>query len=112
VVLRNLTGTMDVVKTSVIDKLGATLKTVDKEKAKALGVAGGVLIENIGERGLLSKVRVQPGFIILKANNEKVNSVDQFRKVLDASDGTVKVEGIYPDYEGVYNFIINLNSQK
>jgi len=112
VTLRNLTGNMDVVKASVLDNLGATLKNVNPAKSKELGISGGVLIESIGERGLLSKVRVQPGFIILKANNEKVNTVDQFRKVLDASDGTVKVEGIYPDYEGVYNFILNLNAQK
>ena len=110
VTLRNSTGTMDVVKTSIMDKLGAELATLDKKTANELGVSGGVEIKSIGQRGLLSKVRVNEGFVILKANNEKVNSVDDLKKVLEAASGSVKVEGIYPGYEGVYNFILNLGS--
>lgn len=110
VTLRNSTGTMDVVKSSILDKLGAELSTLDKKTANDLGVTGGVEIKTIGSRGLLSKVRVNEGFVILKANNEKVNSVEDFKKVLESASGTVKVEGIYPGYEGVYNFILNLGS--
>jgi Do/DeqQ family serine protease len=110
VTLRNSTGTVDVVKTSVLDKLGAEFQTLSKEEAKELGVSGGVAIKSIGSRGLLSKVRVQEGFVILKANNKTIQSVDDFRKVLEAADGSVKVEGIYPGYEGVYNFVLNLNN--
>jgi S1-C subfamily serine protease len=108
--LRNISGTLDVVKTSIIDKLGADLSTLSKESAKELKVDGGVVIRSIGPRGMLSKVRVQEGFVILKANNQVVTSVDELRKVLEASSGTVKVEGVYPGYEGVYNFVLNLNS--
>jgi S1-C subfamily serine protease len=110
VTLRNSTGTMDVVKTSVIDKLGAELQTLGKDDAKELGISGGVLIKSIGPRGLLSKVRVQEGFVIIKADNEKVESVDDFRKILEKASGSVKVEGVYPGYEGVYNFVLNLNN--
>jgi serine protease Do len=110
VTLRNSTGTMDVVKTSVIDKLGAELQTLGKDDAKELGISGGVLIKSIGPRGLLSKVRVQEGFVIIKADNEKVESVDDFRKILEKTSGSVKVEGVYPGYEGVYNFVLNLNN--
>jgi Do/DeqQ family serine protease len=108
--LRNISGTLDVVKTSVIDKLGADLSTLSKESAKELKVDGGVVIRSIGPRGMLSKVRVQEGFVILKANNQTVTSVEELRKVLEASNGSVKVEGVYPGYEGVYNFMLNLNS--
>jgi S1-C subfamily serine protease len=110
VTLRNSTGTVDVVKTSVLDKLGADLQTVPKETAKELGVTGGVVIKSIGTKGLLSKVRVQEGFVILKADNKPVNTTDDLRKILDKASGSIKVEGIYPGYEGVYNFILNLNS--
>jgi len=110
VTLRNSTGTMEVVKTSVLDKLGAELQTLSKEDAKQLGISGGVVIKSIGSRGLMSKVRVQEGFVILKADNQTITSTDDFRKVLEKSSGSVKVEGIYPGYEGVYNFVINLNS--
>ena len=112
ITLRNSAGTLDVVKSSVLDKLGAEFQTLSKERAKEYGVTGGVEIKSIGSKGLLSKVRVQEGFVILKANNEKVESVDDFRKILEKSSGSVRVEGIYPGYEGVYNFIINLNNAK
>ncbi|MBO9570919.1 MAG: trypsin-like peptidase domain-containing protein [Chitinophagaceae bacterium] len=112
VTLRNSTGTLDVVKTSVLDKLGAELRAIDKDEAKELGVSGGVEIRDIGSSGLLSKVRVQKGFVILKANNEKVTTIEELRKALDKASGSVKVEGVYPGYEGVYNFILNLGSAK
>lgn len=110
VTLRNSTGTIEVVKTSVIDKLGADLQTISPEGAKELGIAGGVVIRSIGSRGLLSKVRVQEGFVILKADNTVIKNVDDLRKALDNADGPVKIEGIYPGYEGVYNFMLNINS--
>ena len=61
---------MDIVKTSVLDKLGADFQTLTKEQAKELGISGGVAIRSISGRGLMSKVRVQEGFVILKANNQ------------------------------------------
>ena len=109
VVLRNSSGNTDIVRTTVLDKLGADLQTISKENAKELGISGGVVIRSIGSRGLMSKVRVQEGFVILKANNQQINSVEDFRKVLEGSN-SVKVEGIYPGYEGVYNFVLNLGS--
>jgi S1-C subfamily serine protease len=111
VTLRNSTGTMDVVRTSVIDKLGAELQTINKEMAKELGINGGVVIRSIGGSGLLSKVRVQEGFVILKADNKNISSVEDLRKALDAATGPVKIEGIYPGYEGVYNFMLNVTGK-
>jgi Do/DeqQ family serine protease len=112
VTLRNSTGTMDIVKTSVLDKLGADLQTISKEMAKELGVNGGVMIRSIGSSGLLSKVRVQEGFVIIKADNQQITTLDDLRKVLDAATAPVKIEGMYPGYEGVYNFMLNVGNVK
>ncbi len=98
---------MDVVKTSVLDKLRQNWKQLLKNRQRSSVLHGGVEIKNIGPSGLLSKVRVQPGFVILKADNEKVNSVNDLKKVLEKAENSVKVEGIYPGYEGIYNFILN-----
>lgn len=110
VTLKNISGTTDVVKTSVLDKLGADFKNLSKEGAKELGVNGGVVISSIGNKGILSKVRVQEGYVILKANGTEVKTVDEFKKVLEGASGSVKLEGVYPGYEGVYPIVINLNS--
>jgi Do/DeqQ family serine protease len=111
--LRNFSGNTDMVKTSVRDKLGAELENLSKEGVKELnvpGVTGGVVIKSIGSRGLLSKVRVQEGYVITKVNNKEVKNIDDLRKVLETSSGTVKFEGVYPGYEGVYPFTINLDN--
>jgi Trypsin-like serine proteases, typically periplasmic, contain C-terminal PDZ domain len=110
--LKNLTGTTDIVKNSVLDKLGADLENLSKEDAKELGVKGGVVVKLIGSRGLLSKVRIQEGYVIIKANNKDITNVDDLRKTLETATGSVKLEGIYPGYEGVYPIIINLDNAK
>jgi len=110
ITLKNVTGTTDVVKNSVLDKLGADLDNLGKDDAKELNVKGGVIVKSIGTRGLLSKVRIQEGYVIVKANNKEITSVDELKKVLESATGSVKLEGIYPGYEGVYPIIINLDS--
>lgn len=110
VTLRNQSGTTDMVKFSNLDKLGAELLTLGKNEAKELGINGGVIIKSISPRGVLSKVRIQEGYVILKANNKEVKSVEDLRKVLDETNGSVKLEGMYPGYEGIYPIVINLNS--
>lgn len=108
--LRNQSGTTDMVKTSSLDKLGAELQTLSKDDSKEYGINGGVMIKSISSRGVLSKVRIQEGYVILKANNKEIKNVEDLRKVLDEASGTVKLEGMYPGYEGIYPIVINLNN--
>lgn len=108
VTLRNISGNTEMVKTSKLDNLGAELKTLSKDDAKELGINGGVMIKSIDRRGVFSKVRIQEGYVILKANNKEVRSVGDLEKVLNESNGTVKLEGMYPGYEGIYPIVINL----
>lgn len=98
------------VKNSVLDKLGAELETLSKEDAKELNVKGGVVVKSISNRGVLSKVRIQEGYVIIKANNKDITSTEDLKKVLESSTGSVKLEGIYPGYEGVYPIIVNLGN--
>ncbi len=110
ITLKNKTGSTDIVKNSVLDKLGADLENVSKEDAKEYNIKGGVLVKAISQRGLFSKVRIQEGYVIVKANNKDVASVEELKKVLEGATGSVKLEGIYPGYEGVYPIVINLDS--
>lgn len=110
VVLRNSTGNTDVVKTSVLDKLGAEFQTINKDVAKELGVNGGVEIKSISNNGLLSRVRVQEGYVITKANGKEVKNLDDLRKAVEAASGSLKLEGMYPGYDGVYPIVVNLGN--
>jgi serine protease Do len=110
VVLRNSSGNTDVVKKTVMDNIGATLATLDKKTAAELGVKGGVIVKDLDENGLMQRSKVQEGFVILKVNGADVKTVEEFRKALDDAGGTAKLEGIFPGYEGVYQFPLKLNS--
>ncbi|WEK38045.1 MAG: trypsin-like peptidase domain-containing protein [Candidatus Pseudobacter hemicellulosilyticus] len=111
VTLRNDAGNTDLVKVSNLDKLGADLATLSKEDAKELGINGGVVIKSIGATGIFSKVRVQEGYVILKADGKEVKSVSELSAILEKATGSVKLEGIYPGYEGVYPIVINMNAK-
>jgi Do/DeqQ family serine protease len=109
ITLKNKTGNTDIVKNSVLDKLGADLENVSKDDAKDWNIKGGVIVKSISNRGLLSKVRIQDGYVITKANGKDITSVDELKKILEATSGSVKLEGIYPGYDGVYPIVINLD---
>ena len=111
ITLRNSTGTTEAVKASVLDKLGAEFETLSKDDAKELNIKGGIVVKSINPRGLLSKVRIQEGYVIIKANNKDITNVEDLRKVIESSTGSVKLEGIYQGYEGVYPIIINLGNK-
>jgi len=109
IMLRNSSGNTDMVKTSVIDKLGVELQTISKDMAKELGVNGGVEIRSISANGLFSRIRVQEGYVIIRANGKEVKNIEDLRKVLDdVGTGSVKLEGMYPGYDGVYPIVVNL----
>ncbi len=108
--LRNNSGTMTMVRTSVLDKLGAQLQTLSKKDAADLDLKGGVIVRSVTENGLMSKSRIQEGFIILKADGQDVRSLPDLEKILQKASGTVKLEGVFAGYEGVYSYPLRLSS--
>jgi Do/DeqQ family serine protease len=111
VTLKNSTGTTDVVKNSALDKLGAELVSISKKQAADNGIKGGVQIKSIDDKGAFSNTRIEEGFIITKVNGREVLSVDDLRKELEKTPGgNVKIEGVYPGYEGVYPYTLKLGS--
>ncbi len=112
VTLMNSSGNMDVVKNSAFEKLGAELQTLQKSDAAKLNVKGGVVVTSISEKGLFSKTRMEESFVILKVNGQDVSSVEEFRKIIEqAGNGSVKLEGVYPGYDGSFTYPLKLNDE-
>jgi serine protease Do len=108
--LKNKSGNYELVKTeTVYDDLGGSLVTIDKETARKNDISGGVQVQKLGE-GLLKNTRVQEGFIITSVDGQDVNSIDDLRNILNNSEGTVRLEGVYPGYDGTYGYPLTLNS--
>jgi serine protease Do len=108
--LRNNSGTTAMVKTSVLDKLGAQLQTLSKKEATDLDVKGGVIVKSVTENGLMDKSRIQEGFIILKANGQEVRTKEELEGILSKASGTVKLEGVFSGYEGLYSYPLRLSN--
>jgi len=110
ITLKNKSGTYEVVKNETTsDKLGGELVTIDKETARKNDISGGVQVKSLGN-GLLKNTRIQEGFIITSVDGQDVNSVEDLQKILNNADGTVRLEGVYPGYDGTYGYPLTLNS--
>lgn len=111
-VLTAKTGTYDpVATTSIGDKLGADLETLDKKKATGYEIDGGVVVKKIKQGGLFSQTRMQDGFIITSVNGEAITSIEELAAAIKAfKDESIQLEGMYPGYEGTYRYPLNLEN--
>jgi len=98
----------DVVTQNVGNRIGADLVTLDKNKARQYGITGGVIVQKIAEGGPVSRTRMLPGFVITSVNGQEVNSLEDLGRILASLSGPVRVEGIYPGYDGAYTYPLNL----
>ncbi len=112
-ILKNKAGNTNIVKNDgVLEKLGAELATVDSKTAAANEIAGGIVVKRINE-GLLRKSRMQEGFIITSINDQPLKNLPDLERAISANKGRkIKVEGIYPGYEGTYAYPLDLTEVK
>jgi serine protease Do len=104
-------GTYDEVasNTTVGQILGAELETLSESKANTYEIAGGILVKKIIAGGAFSKTRMQDGFIITNVNGIEVTSVDELARAISQMRGeTLQLEGMYPGYDGIYRYPLNL----
>jgi len=106
--LKNKSGSFDIVKTMVTDKLGAELQTLDKKKATELGVKGGVVVSKISSGLIDEQTRMRDGFVILKLNGAEIKSVEELNTAIARSPKRIMLEGFYPGYDGVYQYPIEI----
>lgn len=109
VTLKNGAGNFDIVKADeMIDKLGADLVTLDAKKAKEYGLSGGVVVKKINNGAIDDQTRMRDGFIITKANGKTVTSVQDLKGIIGSSK-QVKVEGVYPGYNEIFEYPLSLD---
>jgi len=111
--LTSKTGTFDQLATSGIEEiLGAELETLDNKKALLYEIEGGVLVKKIKSDGPFSKTKMQDGFIITSVNGMDITSKEELsRAIASLRSESLQLEGIYPGYDGVYRYPLNLNDE-
>ena len=100
-VLKGETGNEEVVLASSaepLEELGAQLEPLNRQTASRLGVAGGLRITKLGD-GLISETtRIREGFVITSADGQQVRNVADLEAIIrNQDDGSVLLEGIYPE---------------
>jgi len=97
VVLRNLQGTTEIVRTNeVLETLGATFEPVSPQEMRQLGIRNGVKVASV-KPGKFMKVGIKEGFVVTSVNKQPVNSINDITSLLNEADGGVIIEGVYED---------------
>ena len=104
-------GTYDqIASASIGDKLGADLETLDPKKALTYDIEGGVLVKKIKSGGTFSKTKMESGFIITSVNGMDITSIEELTQAIKSLKGeSIQLEGMYPGYEGIYRYPLNLD---
>jgi Do/DeqQ family serine protease len=98
VVLKEKNGRSEIAHKSnaeIFNQLGATLGQVPSDLRNKLGLKYGIQVVTLKD-GILSTAGIKKGFIILKVDNKPVRSIDELQNILQAKEGGILIEGIYP----------------
>lgn len=101
--LRNMQGNTEVVKGTgdTAELLGAAFKELTSQEKQKLGISYGIEVSGVTS-GKLRDAGVQKGYIIMIVNDQKVSSVEDFEKIVDATvkssgdDKVLFIKGISP----------------
>lgn len=112
VTLKNRDGNTNVVKKEALGKLsalGAKFETISAKKAKELGIKGGVIVKELSTGKLRKHTQMEEGFIITKAADQPITSVEELEKIIDERQGKgIMLEGIYENLPGEYYYAFGL----
>jgi len=108
VVLRNLQGNTAIVKEAGIEVLGAAFNELDANEKRQLNISYGIRVGGLTE-GKLKEAGVRKGFIILKVNDQRIESVGDFEKIVrdvqknaGFGEAALFIVGIYPSGKVAY----------
>jgi len=103
VTLRNMQGGTENVKAGGVELLGAAFSEVTPALKRSLNIGSGVQVSGVSE-GKFKLAGIRKGFIILKVNESRIESVEQFEKLVNAAKNNsgfdnsgLFIVGIYPD---------------
>ncbi len=111
-VLQSLEGATEIEETKrgeMFSDLGAEMATVSDEEAEELGIEGGIRITRLYAGLLRQKTEVREGFVIIRINNQSVSTVEEFKNILEDTEGGVMLEGVYEGLPGVHYYAFGLN---
>lgn len=112
VTLKGQASKIEITSTEVIgDRLGLELENLDSKTAEKYDITGGVIVKKIKEGGPFAGTRMEEGFIITTVNGRDIKNAEQLGQNLNSGNGRIKLEGIYPGYNGTYTYQVRLDNE-
>jgi Do/DeqQ family serine protease len=109
--LRNQINTTDLIgirEDAVFKAIGITARDLDTYE-KAIYTSEGALVISVKNGSIMSRTKMEPGYIVTKINNHKVHNVSTLIQFLETYKGkTIILEGFYPAYSGEYPYTFKM----
>ena len=114
VTLRNLQGNTQIVRNNGVEVLGAAFNELSDQLKKQLTISYGIQVSGLTD-GKLKAAGVRKGFIIMKVNDQRIQSVSQFESLVkDIQRGAgfgetaLFIVGMYPTGKVTY-YAVDMN---
>ena len=104
VTLRNMKGDTEIIKPGDLDFLGANFEPLTNNEKNRFRIDNGIKIVKLSD-GKLKEAGLKTGYIIIRANNQKIESVVDLQTVVkevSGSEGGIMLECILPNGQKVY----------
>ena len=111
VILKNHLNTTDFVairNNPTLRSMGIEIRNLNSEEKERIG-SDGVYVVSISKGSKAEKSNMEPGFIIEKMNDQFVKSDQDFFKLIDSTQRTIRLEGFYERYPGKFPYEIEMN---
>lgn len=106
VILKNKSNSTSIVtakEENVLRDLGFELRTLTRDETRRLKI-NGVKVISIYRGSKIERTNMDPGFIITKVDNQRINTVDDLIEIIEDASGKVMLEGVYENYPGEYYY--------
>lgn len=105
VTLKNEQGNTQVVKKADLDVLGGNFRAITEDQKKQLGINYGLEVLKVNS-GKLKDAGITKGFIIQRANDTPVKSIDDLQNIVKEASTSkypvIYIQGIYPTGKNKY----------
>ncbi|MEO0898535.1 MAG: trypsin-like peptidase domain-containing protein [Bacteroidota bacterium] len=94
-------------RVEALDELGMRLEDLSDNQLYKLGLERGVYVESLFAGKIKQQTKMKEGFIIMKVNDEAVNSSEEVIQKLSSSNGKITLVGTYAGYNRFYAYSFN-----
>ncbi|PWJ40826.1 S1C family serine protease [Sediminitomix flava] len=92
--LTNIDGTTDIAKKELYEaeNIGAIFESLPTLEKSKLGLKSGIRVNKIERGGLINRMRIKEGMVIISVNNYPINRPEDFTYILERVQGRVLIE--------------------